>query len=1349
MFPKTGHTLGMVDVPEKHFTAGLQLAISLLGMFDFQGRGTVSHEDWLRGVDAIGIDAVKDPEIWTKMASLYDTTASGFIELSAVKFVVPLDPMVGMLMGAVVKSLGDMKQELRCIRQKAGATKEVAVDRVILNMRRRILHPAFLAWMEMLRRRRVRMHKMSKCARRLAQRDTAKAWDQWSEVCTEGARLRKFAQRMRRGGEVRAVASWAAFVEQRQRLQRMMKRGLNGQLARALDVWLEQYEAGAEQMGRLRKFGARFAKAELYRAWAVLAEAGAERRRLKKIARKALNRDTARGLAAWSDFLEERRRLQRFMRRMMNAGVARAWEAWLESNAERARLQRFGRRLANREVGKAWNAWQERIEEQLRLRRIASRAMNRGLSIAWATWMELLSGRAKQAKVLRRIAMAGQLRAFNCWLGMLEERRRLQRFMRRAMNSGAARALTQWLDYMDDAKRLQRFGRRLANREVGKAWNAWQERIEEQLRLRQAASRVLNPGLSRAWSAWEHMCGSLHERRVLMQRVLNSSVLRACNHWAEVVDERRRLQRFMRRVLNSGVARAWEAWLEAAESSRRLRRFGRRMRNNHVGRAFNAWCGRAEENDAIRRKAARMLNPALSRALSAWVDAYEERLRLMQLARRALNTDTLRALNAWVEMVEERRRVARYLRRALNSSLTFAWLTWLELLAHLGKLRKFGKRLTARGLGMAWQSWQDACDQGRRSRKLLARVVNSGAVRAINHWVDVAYQMRRLQRFFRRLKNHNVARAFSEWIESAEEMHAQRQQARRALQTILNGVLVRTFKGWAEVAREAAEERRDADERGEAQARLDEERLRKARNRMGHRLESLVFERWHKLASESRALRAKGFARWRNAEVAKGFYKWSDFAVEHARMVHLGKQLLGKYLHGLCARVFALWASAVSGKQERRAFVERQVLSMMSSRAELMLDYVFAGWRSMSEERRQRVRELAGKAIGRYRNALVASCFLPWAAVAARANDHKRRKLRWLAIYLSGDVSFVARLCLEAWGEFAAGKRNKRNAIVREALGKARLGLVQTMFVGWRDFTQSASAEKAAADAYESERNGVDVKSDVVDLRRQLALTRKELAQVSASTAWRYELAVVRNELRHAIKVIAMHADGLFAADGGGSTAAERAEWLADGGGAEAAFSDAAGLPGVSIAPPKDVGAAWSDRAAAGALPGGIPPSPYADDAVDETLRLPDSHYYTTPTQQPTRQSMRHQTYPMRPGARPGSAGRGGDEKAAWASDKAATASSGGAAVPVFGVVGIARAEPTRHRPRPPSAPAARGPTLAARMQSPRVRGLATAHEITAHVTQRLYREGDRLGLDRTPSEALPWSPRASPAGLA
>ena len=124
----------------------------------------------------------------------------------------------------------------------------------------------------------------------------------------------------------------------------------------------------------------------------------------------------------------------------------------------------------------------------------------------------------------------------------------------------------------------------------------------------------------------------------------------------------------------------------------------------------------------------------------------------------------------------------------------------------------------------------------------------------------------------------------------AMQVHAQRQLARRALQTILNGVLVRTFKGWADAAREAVEERREAEERGEAQARLDEERLRMARNRMAHRLESIVFESWHTLAVESKALRAKGFARWRHAAAAKGFYKWAEFAEEHARMVRLGRQ---------------------------------------------------------------------------------------------------------------------------------------------------------------------------------------------------------------------------------------------------------------------------------------------------------------------------------------------------------------------------------------------------------------------------------------------------------------------------
>ena len=107
MFPKTGHTLGMVDVPEELFSPELQLAISLLSMFDFQHRGSITQGDWLRGIDALG--AVELQDEWSKMAQLYDPESTGLIELARVKFVVPLDPMVGALIGAVVRSMGDVK----------------------------------------------------------------------------------------------------------------------------------------------------------------------------------------------------------------------------------------------------------------------------------------------------------------------------------------------------------------------------------------------------------------------------------------------------------------------------------------------------------------------------------------------------------------------------------------------------------------------------------------------------------------------------------------------------------------------------------------------------------------------------------------------------------------------------------------------------------------------------------------------------------------------------------------------------------------------------------------------------------------------------------------------------------------------------------------------------------------------------------------------------------------------------------------------------------------------------------------------------------------------------------------
>ena len=214
------------------------------------------------------------------------------------------------------------------------------------------------------------------------------------------------------------------------------------------------------------------------------------------------------------------------------------------------------------------------------------------------------------------------------------------------------------------------------------------------------------------------------------------------------------------------------------------------------------------------------------------------------------------------------------------------------------------------------------------------RVKNSGCVRALNHWSDVCHQLRRLRRFAKRLKNRAVARAVTQWVETVDEIRQRKMMARRALQRVLNGVLVRTFLAWAAAARASAEEREEREGRDAEQAALERERLRKASARMAHRLESLVFEAWKKLTADSKSLRFRAFSRWRHAASAKAFDKWRDFSEEHSRMVRLGRQLFGRYLNGLLARMFAAWADHAQGSRSRKAYVETKTLAMLTGRGE-------------------------------------------------------------------------------------------------------------------------------------------------------------------------------------------------------------------------------------------------------------------------------------------------------------------------------------------------------------------------------------------------------------------------------
>lgn len=361
-------------------------------------------------------------------------------------------------------------------------------------------------------------------------------------------------------------------------------------------------------------------------------------------------------------------------------------------------------------------------------------------------------------------------------------------------------------------------------------------------------------------------------------------------------------------------------------------------------------------------------------------------------------------------------------------------------------------------------------------------------------------------------------------------------------------------------------------------------------------------------------------------------------------------------------------------------------------------------------------------------DALRARVLLAWHEHAAT----RRRERGTMVGVLASITRRTEVLVLQAWRAYVA----EAARMCLRAISRWSDASVAWAFDSWREAAcarreaaEAAAADAAGDDSLRSLGGGAASSAEVVELRQQLGRTRRDLARVQASAAWKYELAVVRNELKMALAALATHADGL----GSGRL----------GGGGHPSVHPI--VPSPPSSPPYEGVDVSAPRAG-----GGVQLREEAEEetprVLGEILRGPDGGV-STPL------ALRRQTYPLRPSSAggwntrqitheviaardewpsprtmPAGAGRRGAARE-WRDDEGPPSAEAWALdTALGGVVGDA----VRPSPRPPpvSAYQPSGPSAAAgaaARASPRARALA--HEVTMSVGQRLDREGELVGL--------------------
>ena len=346
-----------------------------------------------------------------------------------------------------------------------------------------------------------------------------------------------------------------------------------------------------------------------------------------------------------------------------------------------------------------------------------------------------------------------------------------------------------------------------------------------------------------------------------------------------------------------------------------------------------------------------------------------------------------------------------------------------------------------------------------------------------------------------RLLHRGMGNALNRWVEMTEERQRADRLLRRAAARIANRIVVKIFRAWASVGGDAVRRREELvraaanrlRNRGLAMtycawrdlvASMGEERDRKRRaslSRVARRTEVLVLQEWRRYTQEARAALAKAAGRWAQQGQCHAFERLVEYAAMRRRVRRLASRLLNR----LCLEVFHAWATTAHEARRQRDVLTRRSLAFLSGKMEIMLCMLLRAWRAEVETTQSRRHELAAKFHGRYLNQVLAKCFLPWAAMALASREHRER-------------------------------------VVQRSVARMRFGHLFLIFDEWRRLAAAARAPPPAEDDVRDEAADATTEAlaaEVGELRRQLALTRKELKEVSVGACRRYELAVVRAEL--------------------------------------------------------------------------------------------------------------------------------------------------------------------------------------------------------------------------------------------
>jgi hypothetical protein len=779
----------------------------------------------------------------------------------------------------------------------------------------------------------------------------------------------------------------ATIIRHERIVNRALKTMQNRSLSRSFRQWVSMLESARQERAAAAAaslLAEKEAMRAAHEAELAASKAAAEKARrettFRRVVLRAVNVRLSMGFLCWKDhvatIIRHERIVNRALKTMQNRSLSRSFRQWV-SMLESARQERAAAAaaslLAEKEAMRAAHeaelaaskAAAEKARRETTFRRVVLRAVNVRLSMGFLCWKDHVATIIRHERIVNRALKTMQnrslSRSFRQWVSMLESARQERAAAAKEALIGSGLSEVDALKMIHDSE-IQRLNSELFTR--FEASKAAAEKARRETTFRRVVLRAVNVRLSMGFLCWkDHVATIIRHERIVnraLKTMQNRSLSRSFRQWVSMLESARQeraaaaaasllAEKEAMRAAHEAELAASKAAAEKARRETTFRRVVLRAVNVRLSMGFLCWKDHVatiiRHERIVNRALKTMQNRSLSRSFRQWVSmlesARQERaaaaaasLLAEKEAMRAAHEAELAASKAAAEKARRETTFRRVVLRAVNVRLSMGFLCWKDhvatIIRHERIVNRALKTMQNRSLSRSFRQWVSMLESARQERaaaaaaSLLAekeamRAAHEAELAASKAAAEKARRETTFRRVVLRAVNVRLSMGFLCWKDHVATIIRHERIVNRALKTMQNRSLSRSFRQWVSMLESARQERAAA---AAASLLAEKEAMRAA-----HEAELAASK-----AAAEKARRETTFRRVVlravNVRLSMGFLCWKDHVATIIRHERIVNRALKTMQNRSLSRSFRQWVSMLeSARQERAAAAAASLLA--------------------------------------------------------------------------------------------------------------------------------------------------------------------------------------------------------------------------------------------------------------------------------------------------------------------------------------------------------------------------------------------------------------------------------------